>query len=280
MDDEWQAYTYEDKYSSPIKEKKINKIKNIFEADVLYTRPGPFTGAKVLKTRDGIIAFLIYILTSGGILYTFISLGFFEELIYNNIFLLILMIYLLISPVGTSFAYASPLEKAISIGIRKYFHYLTYSIIIIFLMIIFILITIFLTVIGLYVGFGIGLVLMFYTFYRIFPAPGIIALTPLSSIEALAQSLELTRKWEGIGFFIVYFILSLIIVEINKRLLIIFLEGTPLAIIPIIIFDIPLFIMCVSITLFAASFRKYLPKDMYLKKERKLEYLKKEMKLE
>jgi len=46
-----------------------------------------------------------------------------------------------------------------------------------------------------------------------------------------------------------------------------FLEGTPLAIISLIIFDIPLFIMCVSITLFAASFRKYLPKDVLEERE-------------
>jgi len=269
MDDGRQVYIYKDKYSSSIKKikkKRINRIKNIFEVDVLYTRPGPFMGAKVLKTRDGIMALLIYIFTA-GILYTFISLGFFEGLTYDKIFLLIVMIYLLISPIGTSFAYASPLKKALSLGIRKYFHYLIYTIIVIFLIIIFILITIFLTVVGLYVGFGIGLVLMFYAFYRIFPTPGIIALTHLSPLNALAQSFELTRKWEGIGFFTVYFILSSIIVEINKRLLIMFLEGTPLAIIPLIIFDIPLFIMCVSITLFAASFRKYLPKDVLEERE-------------
>ncbi len=251
MYDGWANYESEPAFPP----KKINKFKRIFYEDVAYKSTGLFDGAKVLKTVDGIIALIAYLLTIwlGLFLVGFIG----EHMALDRTFLFFILIAIFLSPIGLSFAHTSPLKKAPFIALKKYPAYLLYIIILFLLIALLLVFTIFLTFIGLFVGLVIGLALIFYTFYRIFLAPGIMAVANVSPVSAMIESIELTRRWEGIGFFLAYFIILLIIEYIEKRVAELFMEGNMGAIIAVFLLNIPLFIIAVSITLYAGSFDRY-----------------------
>ena len=252
----WERYNAVLPHSPP---KKINKVKKIFRNDVLFSRPGLFVGTKVLKTKDGIIALIVYLFT--GWLTTSLLLNFIDitkGLALGRNFLILLFISIFVSPIAMTFAYTAPLKNALILGLKKYPAYLAYNILILLITLALVGLMIGLTIIGLCLGLAIGLAILFYIIYRIFLAPGIIALGNKSPIDAIGESVELTRGWEGIWFFVGYFIVLFIVSYPDKYLMEMVFNGHFEALIIVLLLNIPLFIISVSITLLVASFKKYM----------------------
>ncbi len=248
--------------------KKINKIKKIFEDEVRITRPGPFSSIKVLKTKEGIIALLIFLIT--GWITTSIFSGFInlkEDIVYNKNFLIFLVLSIFISPLASAFAYTAPLENGLSLAIKKYFSYLGFNLLLLGISLFLIGLMIFLIFIGLCLGLILGLAILFYILYRIFFAPGIIALANESPIDAISSSFEITKKWEGLEFFIVYFIVAIIVDYLDKHLIGMAFEGHYEALIIIILLNLPIFILYASITLFVSSFSEYRHLDYIMEEQ-------------
>ncbi len=238
---------------------KANKLKEMFRESVMFSRPGPFEGAKILKTKDGIIALLVYLFTSVMYSLLLLNLKITGDMNFAGDFWIYALIALFTLPLNMSFAYTAPLENSLNFALKKYISYLVYMILIFILMLMLIIIMIVLAIIGLCLGLAVGILLIFYVLYRIFLAPGLIALTNKSPLTCIMESIELTKNWEGFGFFIVYIIVMGIIQFLSKYLLSLALRGNTYTLIIMIPLNIPTFIIAVSITLFAASFRKYMP---------------------
>ena len=256
MDDEWESSNIEDISSSlPI---KINKIKEIFRDDILFKikRPGPFDGARVLKTKGGLIALIIYIFTGWITLSMVVDIG--KSVTLNENFFILILVSIFLTPLSEAFAYTSPLEDNLFLALRKYPAYLGYNILILIITMLLIGLMVVLTLIGLCLGLILGLAILFYILYRLFFAPGIIALTNQSTIAAMSESFELTKGWEGIDIFIVYFVVATSISIMDKYLIEMALGGHMEAMIIVFLLNIPIFIIAASITLFVASFKQYL----------------------
>jgi len=244
-------------YDKPSSSKKFNKIKDVFKNDILYTHPHPFIGVKVLKTKDGLVAMLIYMFTSFVSSLMFFGVNFNGGISFHENFWIYVLIGILLVPMGMSFGYTAPLKKALNIGARKYPLYLAYYLIVLLIILILLGVMVVLTLIGLCLGLAIGVIFLFYVIYRIFLTPGVIALTNQPLLDCIDQSIQLTKGWEPGGLFIVYLIVFLVIQYISDYLLPLVMEGRVDALILIIILNIPLFIIAASITLFVASFREY-----------------------
>jgi hypothetical protein len=238
--------------------KGVYKLKDIFRDELLYHyKPGIFSGAKVLKKIDGIIALVIYIFIGSISLLLLGEINFSQGMEFGGSSLLALFIVLFISPLGISLASTTPLEDGLKIGIRKYPLYLGYIIIFYLLLLILIIAMMFLAFIGLFLGLIIGIGLLFYILYRIFLTPGIIALSKKSIMGAISASFELTKGWKSLGFFIEALIIRGIVLLATNYILsrVTYLDISVVAF--VLALSIPLFIIDSSITLLAEHYGRY-----------------------
>ncbi len=251
-------FSEESLYRSFKSQPRVREIKPIFRKDILYRRTSPFSGAKVLKTKDGIISLIIYLLTGWVGYNQLMILGESSSLTHSQLFIVSIILSVLIPPLGLSFAFTSPLKNSLSVAVKKYPAYLVYNLILLFLALILVVVTVFLTFVGLCLGLFIGIALIFYILYKVLFAPGVIALFDIHPMDAVYKSFEITTKWEGIDFFIVYLIVFIIVNEANKFLIKVAVTYSPLAFILVLPLNALLFIIFTSITLYVASLKMYL----------------------
>ena len=240
-------------------------LKDMFKKNGnVYTMPGIFSAAKVLKSRDALFSlFIVYIMNFilyqllGG--FTIVNMPLSNR--PHSYYWIYIIISIFLTPAFAILEYSSPL-KGMFRQLKKYPAFLVYFFVLFILSIVFIFLFVIVAVGAAIVGgllclsliIILAILVLFYGIYRIFAAPAYILLSyKVGGMEAISKSIQFTKKnYDALWFFIKFIIVNFVFIGIF-RFPSVYTTGLGWAIF-YFIYTLILFIMAASTTVFVHAY--------------------------